>query len=90
MKMHTRWKSWSRKGTMIGKRLFSDEIGGFYRITKIQSCKEYCPHAEAPDRTHWFDVSRAFITTDAGLKYVVPYIWLYLHSVDENGELLKR
>ena len=89
MKKKTMWRKW-RNNPLIGKRLFCDEIGGFFKITKIQKCKDYCRCAETPSGSHWFPKERAFITTDEGLKYVVPYLWLYLHSVDESGKLLKR
>lgn len=89
MKRKTLWKNW-RKNPLIGKRLFNDEIGGFFKITKVQKCKEYCKNAEMPDGSHWFPKERAFIVTDTGIKYIVPYLWLYLKSTDENGKLLPR
>jgi len=88
-KTKTRWKNW-KNNPILGERLFNDELGGFFKITKIQSCKEYCKSATTPDGSHWFTKDRAFITTDTGLKYIVPYLWVYLTSVDEKGKFLKR
>ena len=88
MKLRTRWKN-NKNISTIGQRLLHESFG-FFTITKIQSCKEYCGCAETPEGSHWFDKKRAFIKTETGLKYVVPYLWLYLTSVDENGNYLKR
>lgn len=90
MKTRTRWKTWNRKHPIINKRLFCEELGGFYKITKIQSCKEYCRNAVTPDGSNWFVKERAFVRTESNIKYIVPYLWLYLNSTDESGNLLKR
>lgn len=89
MKLKTRWKNW-KSNPVIGERLFNDELGGFFKITKVQHCKEYCKNAELGNGSHWFPVDRAFIVTDNGLKYIVPYLWMYLTSTDVNGKFLKR
>jgi len=89
MKMKTRWKN--QKGlTTVGQRCFSDEIGGFFVIKKVQKCKKYSDCAVAPDGSRWFEEMRAFIRTDNGSKYIVPYLWLLLHSVDKHGRRLAR
>lgn len=85
MKIRTAWKK--RKSIIIGMKCFNDEVGVF-TVTKIQACKEYCRSAENLDGTQWFKRERVFITTNTGLKYVVPYIWLVFHSTDMNGKLL--
>ena len=81
----TRWKKVD--SVILGMKCFSDEIGVF-TVKKIEKCKEYCESATTPDGSHWFETSRAFITTNTGLKYVVPYIWLVFHSTNMDGKIL--
>lgn len=88
MKTRTRWKK--VKSIFNGKRCFSDDIGGFFTIYKVQKCKEYNKHCETPDGSNWHEKKRVFIKTDGGLKYVVPYLWLIFHSVDESGKKYLR
>lgn len=86
-KLKTRWKK--VKSQYIGKRLFSDEIGDFYTIKKVQSCLIYnknASHGIDSKWNHWFIKSRAFIETDRGLKYIVPYSLLIALSVTEDGK----
>ena len=87
MKTRTRWKR--VKLNTIGQRCFNEEFG-FFTIKKIWKCKEYCKNAETPNGSHWFDVERALVVTDTGLKYTVPYLWLLLNSTDESGKLLTK
>lgn len=88
MKMKTPWKTW-KNNPLVGKRLFNDEFG-FFKITKVKKCKEYCNNASTPDGSHWFDKDKAFIITDSGLRFAVPYISLILTSVDEKGKRVAR
>lgn len=86
-KLKTRWKN--VKSRHIGKRFFSDEIGDFYKIKKVQVCSIYsknASHGIDSKWNHWFIRDRVFIKTDKGLKYIVPYFWLMSNSVTENGK----
>lgn len=85
-KMHTRWKRF-KNNPLIGERLFCEEFA-FYKIQKVMYCKEYCRCAVTPGGSHWFDKDIAWIVTDTGLKYRVPYLWLLLNSVNSKGERL--
>lgn len=49
MKVRTRWRTWDNNNPIIGKRLFHESFG-FFKIIKIQSCKEYCENATTPER----------------------------------------
>lgn len=88
MKTKTKWKVW-KKNPLIKKRMFHEDFG-FFRITRVQRCKEYCKNAETPSGSNWFNKERAFIKTDRGLKYIVPYLTLILNSVDETGKWITR
>ena len=88
MKIKTKWKKWNGN-PLVGKRLFNDDYG-FFKITKVQTCKEYCKCAETPSGSHWFDKKRAFIKTETGLKYIVPYLTLIINSVDEKRKMVAR
>ena len=71
------------------KDFFSDEIGDFYTIKKVQSCLTYnknASHGIDSKWDHWFIKNRSFIKTDIGLKYIVPYSWLIAHSVTDDGK----
>ncbi len=79
---------WPVKSPMIGKRLYN-EYFGWFKAYKVQSCMEYCPEETELDGTHWISRERAFIRTENGTRYVVPYTWIYMNSKNENGEFLK-
>ena len=86
MKQVTRWKK--RKHIPFeGEKLFNEEFGFFY-IKKVVDCEEYCKSATRPDGSHWFPVSKAYVTTVEGLKYQVPYLWLLFNSTNGYGKLL--
>ena len=85
MKNKTRWKR--ADSVILGMKCFSVEIGVF-TVKKIEQCEEYCRAAQNNNGSHWFDKKRVFITTNTGLKYVVPYIWLVFHSTNMDGKIL--
>ena len=81
---------WRKSNTeIVGERLFNDEFG-FFRIKKIQSCLEYCKSAVNLDGTNWFEKRRAFVVTESGLKYTVPFLSLYMKSTYANGKSLVK
>lgn len=85
MKVRTRWKN---TNSIIKNMRCNNEEIGYFRVKKIQKCHEFCKSAISVDGTHWFERKRVFITTNTGLKYIVPFLWLIFSSVDENGKFL--
>ena len=87
MKSRTFWRTSNTE--IVGERLFNDEFG-FFRIKKIQSCKEYCKNAVNLDGTNWFEKQRAFVVTEARLRYTVPFLSLCMKSTYANGKSLVK